>query len=199
MSLSGDQIKMQGKVAGADVGTTAFDEFNSYFVLSPGRHDRAYDVLVSFNQGAVPPINKFLGTEHPLALDLEATVSQVDFSGAPSIEDALDKWRAANGQLDVTAAWLTSGSIIFDAKGGLNLDEQHRPQGKLDASFGGFEKAFRNLNVDPALLKAGEALSGLLNGSHDSGTGRLNLPVTLADGALTIGQVRTPIEIAPLY
>lgn len=194
MSLSGDQIKVQGKVSGADAGTAAFDEFNSYFVVSPGRHDRAYDILVSFNQGLIPPINKVLGTEHPVALDLEATVSQVPVAGFTTFQDALDKWRTANGHLDITAAWLSSGSIIFNAKGGLDLDEQHRPQGTLDASFGGFEKAFRNLDIDPAVL-----LSGLLAGSKDSGTGRVNLPVTFADGYLSIGQIRTPIEIAPLY
>jgi hypothetical protein len=199
VSLSGDQVRVQGRIGGADAGKTAFDEFNSYFVISPDRHDRAYDIMVSFNQGAVPAINSFLGSELPLAMVVEGTISQVDLSSAATLQDFLDKWRAAKGHLDIKTAWLTSGSIIFDAKGGLDLDDQHRPKGKLDASFGGFEKAFRSLDIDPALLNAGHALSALLNGSRSSGTGRLELPVTFSEGVVSIGQLRTPIELAPLY
>src|SRR5437763_13074522 len=114
-------------------------------------------------------------------------ISQVDLTGMASYQDVLDKWHAANGRLDIATAWLTSGSIIFDGKGGIDLDDQHRPHGKLDASFAGFEKAFRCLDVDPAVLNAGQALASVLSG----GTGRLNLPVTVTDGYLTIGPIRT--------
>ncbi|MGH6830268.1 MAG: DUF2125 domain-containing protein, partial [Methylocella sp.] len=93
------------------------------------------------------------------------------------------------------AGSLTSGHTVFDAKGGFDLDGQHRMQGKLDASFAGLDKAFRHLGVDPALITAGQVLSGLLGG----GTGRLNLPLTFSEGFLSIGPVRTQIQIPPLY
>jgi hypothetical protein len=128
-------------------------------------------------------------------MQVEGTVSQVDLSGLATYQDLLDKWRAENGHVDITTAWLTSGSIIFDGKGGLDLDDQHRPHGKLDASFAGFEKAFRHLDVDPAVLNAGQALAGVLS----SGTGRLELPVTISEGYLAIGPVRTGVEVPPLY
>jgi hypothetical protein len=195
MSLSSSQVRLQGKMEGTDAGTTAFDELTSYFVISPSRHDRAYDLMVSFNQGSLPALNKFLDTELPVAMAVEGTVSQVDLSGAVTLQNLLDRWRAANGHLDITTAWLTSGSMMLEAKGGLDLDDEHRPKGKLDASFSGLEKVFRHFGIDPGVLRAGQALSGMLGG----GTGRLELPMILSEGYLSIGPVRTPIEIPPLY
>lgn len=195
ISLSGSQVRLLGKAAGGDAGPTAFDEFNSYFVRSATRHDRAYDLMVSFNQGFVPPLNKFLDTQLPIAMHIDSTVSQVDLSGGRSLQDALEKWRADNGRVDVTTAWLTSGSMIFDAKGSLSLDDEHRATGKLDASFGGLEKAFSHLGIDTGLLRADQTLAGVLS----AGTGRVELPVTFSDGYLTIGGARTNVQALPLY
>jgi Uncharacterized protein conserved in bacteria (DUF2125) len=118
--------------------------------------------------------------------------------GAETLQDFLENWRSANGHVDITTGWLTSGQMIFDATGGLDLDGQHRVNGKLDASFAGLDKAFRQLGVDPTLITAGQVLSGLLRGGR-GGTGRLNLPLTFSEGFLSIGPVRTQIQIPPLY
>jgi Uncharacterized protein conserved in bacteria (DUF2125) len=71
-------------------------------------------------------------------------------------------------------------------------------KGKLDASFGGLDKAFRQLGVDPALITAGQVLSGLLGG-RGGRAGRMSLPLTFSGGFLSIGPVRTQIQIPPLY
>jgi hypothetical protein len=55
------------------------------------------------------------------------------------------------------------------------------------------------LGVDPALITAGQVLAGLFGGGHGGDTGRLNLPVTFSEGFLSIGPVRTQIQIPPLY
>jgi hypothetical protein len=132
-------------------------------------------------------------------MQVKGTISQVDLRRAEKLQDLLENWRSANGHIDITAGSLTSGQIVFDAKGGLDLDEQHRVKGKLDASFAGLDKAFRQLGVDPALITAGQVLAGLLGGRQGGGARRMNLPLTFSEGFLSIGPVRTQIQIPPLY
>jgi hypothetical protein len=196
-SLSGNQVRLQGKAGGMDTVNGTSGDVN--VVLARDRHDNAYDFMVSFNQGSIPALNSLLDTQLPIDIQVGGTISQVDLRGVETLRNFLENWRSADGQLDITTAWLTSGHIIFDAKGGLDLDAQHRVKGKLDASFAGLDKAFRQLGVDPALITAGQVLSGLLGGGHGGGTGRINLPLTFSEGFLSIGPVRTQIQIPPLY
>ena len=168
-------------------------------VLARDRRDQAYDFMFTVNQGAIPALNSLLDTQLPIDVQVGGTISQVDLRGAETLQDFLENWRSANGHVDLTTAWLTSGQMILDAKGGLDLDGQHRVKGKLDASFAGLDKTFRQLGVDPALITAGQVLSGLLGGSRGGGTGRMNLPLTVSEGFLSIGPVRTQIQIPPLY
>jgi hypothetical protein len=195
-ALMGNQVRLRGRAGETDAQGT-FGDVTSYFAISPGRRDEAYDILFSFHQGSVPALSSLLDTQLPIALHLEGTVSQVAPGGAATLPDFLENWRAAHGHLDVTIASLTSGPVGFSAKGGLGIDNEHRLQGKLDASFAGLEQGFRQLGIDPALLTAGQALSGLLGGGQ--GDGRLSLPVTFSEGFLSIGPIRTSIQIPPLY
>ncbi|MGB6176604.1 MAG: DUF2125 domain-containing protein [Methylocella sp.] len=199
LSLSGKHVRLQGKIGGIDPVEGAFGDVSGDFVLRQDRDDHAYDFTVSFNQGSIPALGSILATQLPVDAQVGGTISQVDLRGAETLQDFLENWRSANGHVDITTAWLTSGHMIFDAKGGLDLDGRHRVKGKLDASFAGLDKAFRRLGVDPALISAGQVLSGLLGGGQGGGAGRMNLPLTFSGGFLSIGPVRTQIQIPPLY
>ena len=199
VALAGNQVRLQGTAGGMGAVEGAFGDVSGDFVLMRDRHDHAYDFMVSFKQGSIPALDNLLDTQLPIDMQVRGTLSQVDLRGAETLQDFLENWRAANGHAEITAAWLTSGQIIFDAKGGLDLDGQHRVNGKLDASFAGLDKAFRQLGVDPALITAGQVLLGLLGGGRGGGTGRTNLPLTFSKGFLSIGPVRTQIQIPPLY
>jgi hypothetical protein len=197
VSLRGNQVRLQGKAEGMGAVDGASGDVN--VVLARDRRDNAYDFMFTFNQGSIPALNSLLDTQLPIDVQVGGTISQVDLRGAETFKDFLENWRSANGHVDLTTAWLTSGHIILDAKGGLDLDGQHRVNGKLDASFAGLDKAFRQLGVDPALITAGQVLSGLLGGGQGGGTGRISLPLTFSEGFLSIGPVRTQIQILPLY
>ncbi|MGI8567603.1 MAG: DUF2125 domain-containing protein [Methylocella sp.] len=199
VALAGNQVRLQGKIGGIDPVGGTFGDVSGTFVLLRDRHDHAYDFMVSFKQGSIPALNSLLDTQLPIDMQVRGTISEIDLRGAETLQDLLENWRSANGHVDITAGSLTSGQIIFDAKGGFDLDGRHRVQGKLDASFAGLDKAFRQLGVDPALITAGQVLSGLLGGGQGGGTRRVNLPLTFSKGFLSIGPVRTQIQIPPLY
>ena len=198
VAFAGTKVKMEGKAGTLDPLEGGFDEFHSSVTRSPDLHDNSYDFTFSFNDGSIPALNALLDTQLPIGVQFGGTISQAGIGSTQSLADFLEKWRMANGKVDIATARLTSGGILFESKGGLSLDDQHRAKGKLDAGFAGFDKAFRQLNINPGLITAGQVLSGLL-GKGGSVPGRLNLPVTLSDGFLAVGPVRTSIQIPPLY
>jgi hypothetical protein len=198
LSVAGTKVKVQGRMGSLAPLEGGFDEFDSTVYASPERHDDAYNFKLHINNSSIPALNDLLDAQRPIDMHVEATISQAGIGNAKTLAGFLDQWRAANGHVDIAAARLTSGSIQFDAKGDLGLDDKHRVEGKLDAEFAGFNKAFRQLNIDPGVIAAGNVLSGLL-GKGSQVPGRLNLPVSLSSGFLSIGPVRTAIQIPPLY
>ncbi len=198
IALAGTQVKMQGRAGLMDSVDGGFDEFHSYLSLAQDRHDDAYDFMFSFNDGSIPALSRLLDSQNPVGLQFGGTVSQAEVGRAKSLTEFLEQWRLAKGRVDISTVRFTSGGTLLEATGGLDLDDQHRVKGKLDASFAGFDKAFHQLNLDPGLLTAGRVLSGLL-GKGGNEPGRLNLPVTFSEGFLSLGPLRTSIQIPPLY
>jgi hypothetical protein len=192
LAFVGSQVRLQGFALGADV-TGSVGDLNGSFARSPGRHDEAYDLTFSLHQGLIPALNDFLDTNVPVSLQFEATMTPGIPHGAATLAETLEKWRAANGRFDVTFASLTSGPVDFNAKGSLGIDGEHHVEGKLDASCTGLDQALEHLGVDPSLVAAGQLVAGLL------GRNPLKLHLSFADGFLSIGPVRTPIELPPLY
>ena len=199
LALAGTEIKLQGRAGSVDPMDGGFKEFHSYLSLASDRHDNSYDFMFSFNDGSVPALNNFLDSQLPLGVEFGGTISQADLGQAGTFSELLEKWRSANGHIDVSTARLRSGGTSFEATGGFDLDEQHRVKGKLDAVFAGFGNAFRQLNIDPGLITAGQALSGLLGRAGGGVPGRLSLPVNFSEGYLSVGPVRTSIQLPPLY
>jgi hypothetical protein len=198
IALAGTEVELQGRAGGLDAMEGKFGEFHSSLVPRPDRHDNSYDFTVSFNDGSIPALNRLLDSQLPIVMQLGGTISHAALGRAQTLAEFFEKWRSADGHVDITSGRLTSGGILLEAKGGLSLDDRHRVRGKLDAGFAGFQNAFRQLNIDPGLVTAGQFLSGLLGKGGDV-PGRLNLPVIFSEGFLSIGPVRTSIQIPPLY
>ncbi|MCL2384352.1 MAG: DUF2125 domain-containing protein [Alphaproteobacteria bacterium] len=196
--LAGTQVKLQGHVADLPPLEGGFNELQSHLSLAQDRHDNSYDFTFAFNDGAIPALTQVLHTQESLYVQFGGSLSQVPAGNATTFADFLEHWRTTNGHLDIASARLSSGGTQFEATGGLGLDEQHRVNGELNAVFAGFDKVFRQLHMDPGVLVAGKALSGLM-GKGSGVPGRLDLPLSFSAGHVSIGPVLTPLEIPPLY
>lgn len=198
IDLAGSKIKVEGRLANMDPVEANLTDFQSSLTVSPGRHDHAYDFMFSFTEGSIPALDHLLNAQQPFEMQFMGTISQAKTGNAETLAGVLEQWRLANGKVNISTARLASGNILFEAKGSLDLDDQHRAKGKLDAAFAGFENAFRQVNIDPGVIAAGQALSRLI-GKGMTVPGRLNVPVTLSGGFVSVGPLRTPLQIPPLY
>jgi hypothetical protein len=96
---------------------------------------------------------------------------------------------------------LTSGASSLRGGGVLNLDEAHCLRGKLDASFQGLNPILRRLGVDPQIISASSLLTRFLRESPGKADGddAVRLPLRFNEGFVSVGPLRTPIRLPPLY
>lgn len=202
LSLIGEQVALQGTIDGMNALAGSAGIFHAYVVPTPDSRGQTYDFLLALSQASFPDLERLLNLSAPITATFAGAITQTDFAGATNLDERIEQWRAAGGRINLKTARLTSGATKFDAHGSLDLDDGHRPRGKLDAAIAGLEPALSRLGVDPALLKAGSLLTSALGsraqGETDSATG-VTAPLTIADGWLSIGPIRTPVRFSPLY
>ncbi len=204
VALVGHEVLVQGTMG--ELGTTKLDisRFNTYAVRIPERVDLAYRVMLGVNNLSAPALEQVIDLAARTGFSFEGTITRADFGGTAPIVDQIERWRLSNGHIDVKSASFTSGTRKLEAQGGLDLDEMHRPRGQLDAEISDFDLILQQLGVDPVILSAGASLADLLGGKRAAdgsrrGLSRMHVPLAVSDGYLSVGPVRTSIQVPPLY
>jgi hypothetical protein len=133
-------------------------------------------------------------------------------SMAANLRDAAENWRQRSGALGIERLEWRLGDTSLNAEGALVLDESHRPAGRLNLAAKGAGPILTRLGLPPGLAQA-QILLGALFGRAgatkiEQGTGQdskapdeatLKLPLILAKGQVSLGPVRLPFALAPLY
>ncbi|MDX7952956.1 DUF2125 domain-containing protein [Lichenihabitans sp. Uapishka_5] len=211
-SLPGDldrgQLDMTGLSVGAGQGATPPLGQADRLTLGFKPVERSADVRMDLEttvaaEGArIPTLDAAFASSDPLSLRFSGFLTQLGFTGGITLPEVLDPWVAAGGQLHVQSLIVTKGAFQVDAAGRLGLDEEHRPQGRLDAGFSGLAPVAARFGIPLGALQVGGLLSGLLGGaaaSSDAPPADLRLPVIAKDGRLKLGQVDTGVRLLPLY
>jgi hypothetical protein len=113
--------------------------------------------------------------------------------------EALHRWRAAGGKLEIAALTLVWGELALSGQGTLVLDQALRPEGRISARVRGLPKTLDRL-ADAGVIKRNVATTikfGLLALAGAGSNGEMVVPVTLRDGSLYLGPVRL-LRISPV-
>jgi len=205
ISIEGTNVSLQGGIKGLGALTGRTGSVSSTIAAVPERRaDDVYIFHVMLQNASIPVLDTLLGPSPSDAIKLDGTVTKADFRATGNVAERLDLWRQAGGQLDLSEAALTRGTMKIAAHGALQLDDQHRPQGQLDTQFSGAEPLLRRFGINPALIGAGSLLTSLLGGKPNNtpaqdGGPSLRLPVTLHSGFVSVGPVKTNVAVPPLY
>ncbi len=198
LSIDGAQIAAQGLAGGLGAIDARAQTLHASAAPAP-------DMMIGFNlavnDALIPSVARLLGLEAPLDVAIDGAISSVGGAGAGKLADRMERWRQEDGLLDLKTVRLTSGASKFGASGILNLDEAHRPRGKIDAAFEGIDPTLRRLGVDPQIIAAGSLLTRFLRDApgKPGGGGAMRLPLRFSEGFVSIGPVRTPLRLPPLY
>jgi hypothetical protein len=205
ISIDGTNASLQGGIKGLGALTGRSGSVSSTIAAVPERRaDDVYRFHLMLQNVSIPVFDTLFGSSPSDAIELDGTVTKADFRMPGKLAERLDHWRLAGGQLDLSEAKLTRGPMKIAARGALQLDDLHRPQGQLDTQFSGAEPILKRFGINPALIGAGSLLTSLLGGKPknapaQSGGPSLNLPVTLRSGFVSVGPVKTAFAVPPLY
>jgi len=206
ISVEGINVSLRGGLKGFGGVSGRAGTVSSMVAAVPERRaDDVYTFRIALGNVSMPIVDSLLGTAPSDAIKLDGLVTKADFSVPGKIAERLDLWRLAGGSVDVNEAILIRGPTTISARGTLRLDDQHRPEGQLDAQFAGAEPILRRFGINPALLGAGALLTSLFggkqpsNGAPQTGSSSLRLPVTVRSGLISVGPVRTSFAVPPLY
>jgi hypothetical protein len=205
VSIEGSDVSLRGGLKGFGALAGRAGTVSSVVSIVPERRaDDVYTFQLALGDASVPALDALLGSTPPDQIKFDGTVTKANFSAAGTLAERLEHWRLAGGRLDFNEASITRGATRLAARGALQIDNEHRPQGRFDAEFAGAEPLLKRYGVNPSLVTAGSLLTALLGGKQNGGASAngppaLRLPVTLQSGLVTIGPVKTSIAVPPLY
>lgn len=180
---------------------------------TPGRFasDGAVDVSLRLAEARAPGLDPLTGNADPADLALDATVDRAAGLRTGRVAQELDAWRAAGGALEIALLSVAKGDRRLQANGRIDLDDAHRPAGRLDIRAAGLEALVGQLMGQRFGAEKG-ALIGNLVGQFLGGrrtaaepaAGDPALkslpPLRLADGRLMLGPFPIPnVRVPPLY
>lgn len=203
-----DVAVRQGGAEGPGVSAAAADASIRITALnrrSPKQSDQ--EIRVRIASLAAPVLDSVFGSSEPAEIDATGIVSDIDALKGATLPERLENWRAGGGRLKVTDASLVKGVARLEFAGLLGLDDEHRVQGDLAVGMSGFEKLLRQAHVPIRAIKVGNMLGGLgLMGSnaaalpdHGGKQPDMQLGLRLVDGQVSLGPIRLPAVLTPLY
>lgn len=198
------QIEVDGlnlKIRAPVIGETTLGAANLRLVATPDGRDAASLAIAGQATAIVAPaLDGLLGQKEPLDGDLTATLSHVDRIVANAGNVALDRWRRAGGELTIVSLDLRKGDMDVAARGGVQLDEAHRARGHIDIAASGLEATLERYGIPGAVLALGQLFGGNAGSAGALGKpGAARAALTLENGRASLGPIRLPIVLQPVY
>ena len=152
---------------------------------------------------AAPALDQTLRDNSPLNVSFRALVSFADALSRPGDGPPLERWRLAGGRVQIEEAHIDRGPLDIAANGLLDLDGNHRPRGQIAVAASGLDDLLGQFGVPAAAL----AIGGLFGGGDSVGDmpapaakkGALRVVAKLENGRASLGPVRLPLALKPLY
>ncbi len=147
---------------------------------------------------SAPAADALSGNQDPFDLITRLVATGTGLMEQAPLPQRLEAWRQANGTLDIAEVKFAKADARIEASGRFSLDEAHRPAGNLAIQSVGMEPILKRLGIPPAALAIGLALSGNA-AQQNAGPKPLNLSLKVESGRVSVGPMRTPLAVPPLY
>lgn len=162
--------------------------------------EQVVDIALAAKGTVLPEIDALLGTSEPGDIDLQASLTQSEAFRLGFNPDALESWRTAGGQIELTRLLSTKGPARIEASGQLLLDQTHRPAGQIQAGVAGIDQ-IGGIRVGGLAAGLGGLLGRATGAAPGASAGLTQLPnLVLREGRVYLGPFRLPLQpLAPLY
>jgi hypothetical protein len=161
----------------------------------------ALDVALATTGAVVPALDRAIGSTDPANLEVSGIIKGLTAKPRGDWKEAVEAWRLGGGQVEIATARLVKGPFQAEAAGVLDLDDERRMRGRLDASAVGAGPLMSRWGISSG-NNLQQALGGLLGKRADSiisAAAAMKWPIRFENGRVSVGPVRTPIQIPALY
>lgn len=192
-----------GAVEGGIAEVLRARSWQSHLRVDPDRpaEDHVYDLALALKDARIPALDALIGNAEPATLVFQGAITEAaPFTAKqPSIE--FERWRLAGGRLEINELSATKGPQRLQARGHFSLDDQRRPQGRMEASVAGLEELLARFGLGGrgSLIAGGLAILGGGAQAANVPPGLTPLPpIALRDGQVLVGPLRVG-NVEPLY
>ncbi|MGE3245290.1 MAG: DUF2125 domain-containing protein [Beijerinckiaceae bacterium] len=166
----------------------------------------AIDVAITVSNAVSQLADNLSRVKGPANASVAARITRapVLFLTPAPLPQRLEAWRQAQGTLTLQRSTISKGAVEVEASGALQIDEGHFLAGNINARAAGLGAILQQFGL-PGGNIGGGLLGGLLGsrrGNGDDAPQRkvaVPLPLTLRDGAVWLGPIRTKARLQPLY
>lgn len=203
LSLRAADLVVQGRAPGSDAAEWRAAALDADATASPPQQPSpTLDLSVAVRGMPLPALDDVLGGMAPINGAMTGRLTQASAGDARTPEQALEQWRRNGGNLALSSLDVSRAGAAVHADGTLGLDEEHRPKGKLDASFKGLGPILSRYGINGDVAALGSLIGTFFGTSRPTRAappGSLNLPIVLGGGRVGIGPITTAVKLAPLY
>ena len=176
--------------------------------LIPSKSDQGAESLRAIASGEEidsPVLNHMAGNPELGSFKAAFNIEKFDHLKRGDMFARLESWRGANGLLAISELKFAKGRLVLEANGTIRLDRLRRPEGQLQTRTAGLSSLFERLGIPALGGPRGGLLGGLFrkqgapaNQLDDPSSRFIPLPLTLRDGFVWVGPLRTPVALPPV-
>ena len=177
------------------------DTLEAHLRRNPTRpaEQQVVDASIEVKGSVLPALDALLGTTEPGDVDILASLSQAEAFRIGLNPDALEAWRNAGGQIEISRFVSLKGKARVEASGRLLIDQTHRPAGQIQAAIAGIDQ-IGGLRIGGLTAGIGSLLGGLTGAAPaPSATPGMTAlpPLVLREGRAYLGPIRLPLQPLP--
>ena len=202
LALSGTDLVVHGRFPGQDEASSRIATFAARFIASPPQPDRTLDFTVAMTGTPMPILDDLIGGSAPVDAAFAGRLDQADPGEARTPGEAMEHWRQSDGTIALSTLKVSRGGASVTAGGVIDLDDEHRLHGKLDASFVGLEPILGRYGISGDVAALGSLIGTFFGGGRSARPetpGALALPINFGNGRLSVGPITTAVTLAPIY
>ncbi len=205
-TINARKLDLQITMPEGEVVPVFFGKMNVNLV--PSKNDQNSELLRAVINGDEidsPTLNHLAGNS-----ELTSFATTLDFEKFENLKRGdmvarLEAWRGANGSLNISNLKIAKGRLALEASGVIHLDHLRRLEGQLQTRTAGLSSLLERLGIPALGGPRGGLLGGLFRKQNppsnqpEEPSGRfIPLPLTLRDGFVWVGPLRTPLALRPI-
>lgn len=151
-------------------------------------------------------LDEFAANSHSASVDITFELKSFHHLLTGSGASRFQTWHRNGGELSINSLRAKKGDLALEAQGQLSLDQLNRATGQLSLRAAGLTSVLKRLGLPLLLPQRDNLLKDFLRRSdktdQESASSRTRfvpIPMTLRDGRVWIGPIRTPLVLTPLF